>query len=250
MSESKTACAPAEPFLPGESLGEVLDAYLAAGAADHRLRVDITRFGNRPPFVDLLEYVTETAWCHYSPRQQDMAFAASYIPAGAPHTVFTIPNALLKALADLYLNTTQGRLTIGSETTKAAGAPPPNGLRTKSKQAAKPASVSTAQTTHTPKFGQHPNSGNTRVAACRFPCQLERQPVMTKNLVPITHVPRRVAALTGLPGPSPRVVYDRVLRGSFPAEQINGRWFVPEDAMAQVAEALGMPLRVTELVAA
>ncbi len=41
-----------------------------------------------------------------------------------------------------------------TKTPKAAGAPPPNGLRSKSKQAAKPAPPTSEQTTHTPDSGQ------------------------------------------------------------------------------------------------
>ena len=67
------------------------------------------------------------------------------------------------------------------------------------------------------------------------------------KMIPIAHVPRRVAALTGLPGPSPRVVYDRALRGAFPAEFISGRWFVPEQDIPKVAAALGMTVLSSEV---
>ncbi len=61
-----------------------------------------------------------------------------------------------------------------------------------------------------------------------------------RQMVPLSHVSRRVAALTGLPGPSPRMIYDRALRGSFPAEFVTGRWFVAEMDLPKVAEAFGL----------
>lgn len=63
---------------------------------------------------------------------------------------------------------------------------------------------------------------------------------MSQNLVSIAHVPRRIAALTGLTAPSPRKIYDLALRGAFPAEFVNGRWFVPEQDIPAVAAALGL----------
>lgn len=74
--------------------------------------------------------------------------------------------------------------------------------------------------------------------------------MQTHNRVSIAHVPRRVAALTGQPGPSPRKVYDLALRGAFPAEFTGGRWFVPEDAIPQVVEALGLTMPRNTMVAA
>ncbi len=72
---------------------------------------------------------------------------------------------------------------------------------------------------------------------------------MTK-MIPIAHVPRRLAALSGLPGPSPRTVYDRVLRGSFPAEFVNGRWFIAEADMPKVAEAFGLTMPSRDIASA
>jgi hypothetical protein len=61
---------------------------------------------------------------------------------------------------------------------------------------------------------------------------------MDSNLVPISHVPRRIAELTGVSGISPRKVYDLVLRGSIPADFINGRWYVADGNMNVIAETL------------
>lgn len=74
--------------------------------------------------------------------------------------------------------------------------------------------------------------------------------MQTQNRVSIAHVPRRVAALTGQPGPSPRKVYDLALRGAFPAEFTGGRWFVPESAIPEVARALGLTVPNNAMVAA
>jgi hypothetical protein len=60
------------------------------------------------------------------------------------------------------------------------------------------------------------------------------------TMVPIAHVPRRVAALTGAPAPSPRKIYDLTLRDAFPAEFIGGRWFVDAKDLPKVAAALGL----------
>lgn len=60
------------------------------------------------------------------------------------------------------------------------------------------------------------------------------------KMIPIAHVGLRVAALTGVPGPRPRLIYEHALMGSFPAEFVRGRWFVDEADIPKVAKALGL----------
>lgn len=60
------------------------------------------------------------------------------------------------------------------------------------------------------------------------------------KLIPISHAGLRVAALIGAPVPSPRKVYDLALRGAFPTTFENGRWFVAEQDVPLVAQALGL----------
>jgi hypothetical protein len=71
------------------------------------------------------------------------------------------------------------------------------------------------------------------------------------TLIPIAHVPRRVAALTGGGvGPSPRKVYDLALRAAFPAEFNGGRWYVAADDIPLVVAALGLSVKQPAQVAA
>lgn len=64
-----------------------------------------------------------------------------------------IGGEMLVAMGELLADTIQQQRDV-PENTKAAGAPPPNGLRAKSKQAAKPVPVDEGQLTHSPKSGQ------------------------------------------------------------------------------------------------
>jgi hypothetical protein len=55
------------------------------------------------------------------------------------------------------------------------------------------------------------------------------------------HLPRNlIAAGYGGPIPSPRRVYDLVLRGVIPAENISGRWYYADADLRRIAEVLGM----------
>jgi hypothetical protein len=60
-------------------------------------------------------------------------------------------------------------------------------------------------------------------------------------LVPAIHLSRNLsmARYTGdIPGP--RKVYDLVLRGVIPAENVNGRWYYRSARLAEIAALLGL----------
>ena len=69
-------------------------------------------------------------------------------------------------------------------------------------------------------------------------------------MIPLAHVGRRLANLTGTPGPSPRKVYDLALRAAFPATFESGRWYVAEQDMPLVAAALGLSVPTVHAEAA
>ena len=62
----------------------------------------------------------------------------------------------------------------------------------------------------------------------------------SKEMIPLAHVNHRLAAMTGAVTPGPRKTYDLALRGAFPADFRNGRWYVHERDLAKVAAALGI----------
>ncbi len=60
------------------------------------------------------------------------------------------------------------------------------------------------------------------------------------KMIPLSHVGRYIAAITGKPSPSPRLIYNKLLQGAFPGESINGRWFIPERALPEIVHVLGL----------
>lgn len=64
--------------------------------------------------------------------------------------------------------------------------------------------------------------------------------VSTMETIPLARLPRELRALTGEDGPGYRTIYNKVLDGVIPAEQHNGRWFVPRSELGTVAKALGL----------
>jgi hypothetical protein len=56
------------------------------------------------------------------------------------------------------------------------------------------------------------------------------------DYISISRLSIRIAAITGKPGPSPRKVYDLVLRGVIPAEYIDGRWYSAEASVPAIAD--------------
>jgi hypothetical protein len=50
----------------------------------------------------------------------------------------------------------------------------------------------------------------------------------------------RLGQYTGKEPPSPRILYDRVLRGIIPAQWVHGRWLYFEKDIPAIAEALEM----------
>ncbi len=82
------------------------------------------------------------------------------------------------------------------------------------------------------------------------PLPLTFERVTKRKMLPISHAGLRVAALIGAPVPSPRKVYDLALRGAFPATFENGRWFVAEQDIPAVAEALGFDVPSGDIASA
>ena len=60
--------------------------------------------------------------------------------------------------------------------------------------------------------------------------------------ISIAHIGRKIAALTGKPGPTHQQVYSAVLRGAVPAEFLNGRWYMREADVPLMAQALGIAI--------
>jgi hypothetical protein len=59
---------------------------------------------------------------------------------------------------------------------------------------------------------------------------------MEHHYISIAHVPRELAPLTGESTPTYRKIYESVLNGLIPAEQIRGRWFVSRNDLPAIAE--------------
>jgi hypothetical protein len=66
----------------------------------------------------------------------------------------------------------------------------------------------------------------------------------------ISRLSLKIADITGKDGPGPRKAYDLVLRGVFPAEFIDGRWYVDEDRISEIAEIWQRHSGADRLVAA
>lgn len=68
---------------------------------------------------------------------------------------------------------------------------------------------------------------------------------MIQDRIPLTHLPRELSRLTGLPAPGYRTLYLAALDGRLPADQgTNGRWGVPRADLPKVADALGLTARI------
>lgn len=142
------------PELSG-SFGQVLEQIIrhVAEAADASAFClpDLVLSVN-PPWAEI----------HWPEAVDAAAFVEFYKPGvGKPYVVAPwvvskqtrIGRELLAAMGELLADTIQQQKDV-SENTKAAGAPPPNGLRAKSKQAAKPVPADAEQLTHSPASGQ------------------------------------------------------------------------------------------------
>lgn len=70
------------------------------------------------------------------------------------------------------------------------------------------------------------------------------------EMIGIAHIGRKIAAMTGKAGPSHQQVYDIVLRGLVPATFERGRWYVSEEDVPQVAQALKIAIPAVANVAA
>ncbi len=60
------------------------------------------------------------------------------------------------------------------------------------------------------------------------------------KLIPLPDAPRRLAALTGGPTRSYARVWRGVVNAEFPAIRDNGRYFIDEKNLPEVAAALGL----------
>ncbi len=58
--------------------------------------------------------------------------------------------------------------------------------------------------------------------------------------IPLTALPRALAAFAGQQSPSYRRLYALTLDGRIPAAQENGRWFVSKDDLPSIAATLGL----------
>jgi hypothetical protein len=59
---------------------------------------------------------------------------------------------------------------------------------------------------------------------------------MENQHIGIAHLPRELAPITGKLTPTYRKIYESVLNGLIPAEQIRGRWFVSRNDLPAIAE--------------
>jgi hypothetical protein len=65
---------------------------------------------------------------------------------------------------------------------------------------------------------------------------------MQEGKVPLSQLPRRLAALPGVrvPAPSYRSLYNLVVDGVLAADNLNGRWYFDEDRLPGIALMLGL----------
>lgn len=59
------------------------------------------------------------------------------------------------------------------------------------------------------------------------------------QLLPLSDLPRALAALSGQAPPAFGRVYQSCVSARFPAERVRGRWFVRRRDLGVIAEALG-----------
>jgi hypothetical protein len=64
---------------------------------------------------------------------------------------------------------------------------------------------------------------------------------MENHYISIAHLPRELAPLTGKITPTYRKIYESVLNGLIPAEQVRGRWFVSRKDLPAIAETFRQP---------
>jgi hypothetical protein len=61
-----------------------------------------------------------------------------------------------------------------------------------------------------------------------------------KESEPLSKLSRELQAFTGKPAPGYRALYNHVLDGRLPAEQVNGRWYWHRIDLPAIAAALGL----------
>jgi hypothetical protein len=67
--------------------------------------------------------------------------------------------------------------------------------------------------------------------------------MLNQEKVPLTKLPRELAALTGS-SPGYRQLWGMTVDGAIPAEQVNGRWHVARADVPAIATILGLPVRI------
>ena len=145
------------------NLGRVIEQIIQ-GLADQTVQPETGVSGSKTLYLPDLVFSVNPPWAEirWPSADSKTAYVESYKPGvGKPYTVTPwivsrqtrIGWEMLAAMGELLADTIQQQRDM-PKNTKAAGAPPPNGLRAKSKQAAKPVPVDAEQLTHSPKSGQ------------------------------------------------------------------------------------------------